>query len=63
MIAVPQRIMCEGCGAVLYEGDEIKSPFEIIETCSGRCVKCHRKLSSIPVRVDIKTVEFQSAER
>jgi len=51
--------MCEGCGAVLYEGNEIKSPFEIITTYNGKCIKCSKKLSPIPLRVDIKTLELK----
>jgi hypothetical protein len=61
MIAVPQRIMCDGCGEVLYEGDEMKSPFEIISTYDGKCVKCGKKLSAIPIRVEIKPIEVKAS--
>ena len=57
MIEVPQRIMCNSCDSVLYEGNELKSPFEIISTQNGKCIKCGRKLSPIPMRVDVKTLE------
>lgn len=52
--ALPQRIRCAKCRGILYEDKELKSPYEIIETYSGRCPKCHRKLSSIPTNVEVK---------
>jgi hypothetical protein len=60
MSIVPQRIKCDGCGEVLYEGAELKSPFEIIATYDGKCSKCGRKLLPIPIRVDIKTLELKA---
>ena len=59
LCTVPQRVTCDGCGAVLYEGAEVKSPFEIIASCDGKCVKCGRKLSSTPMRVDVKILELK----
>jgi len=55
---VPQRVMCDGCGAVLYEGAEVESPFEIIASYDGKCAECGRKLSSTPLRVDVKILEL-----
>ncbi|MCZ2855845.1 MAG: hypothetical protein O2U62_01995 [Candidatus Bathyarchaeota archaeon] len=51
---MPQRIRCAKCRGILYEDKELKSPYEIIETYSGRCPKCNRKLSSIPTNVEVK---------
>ena len=58
---MPQRVTCDGCGAVLYEGAEVKSPFEIIADYDGKCVDCGRKLSSTPLKVDVKILELKSA--
>jgi hypothetical protein len=33
---------------------ELKPPVEIVERYYGRCPKCGRKLSSIPIKVEIK---------
>jgi len=60
MSLVPQLIKCAGCGEVLYEGDEIKAPYEIISTYDGKCTKCGKKLSPTPIRVNIKTLELKA---
>jgi DNA-directed RNA polymerase subunit RPC12/RpoP len=53
---VPQRVVCQGCGHVLYEGADIKPPDEIIHEHEGKCPKCSKKLSLIPEDVDVKPV-------
>ena len=55
--ALPQRIHCEKCGRVLYESFELKSPFEIIELYEGKCPRCDRKLSPVPIRVEITRIK------
>ena len=50
------KVYCDECGAVLYEGERLKSPFEIIEDYEGRCPNCHRKLSHIPLTVEVMLV-------
>lgn len=56
-IAVPQRVVCQGCGGVLYEGPELRPPDEIIHEHEGKCPKCSKKLSLIPVEVDVKPIK------
>lgn len=41
---MPQRVTCSECNNVLYEGDILKSPQDIIKKLDGRCPKCNRKL-------------------
>jgi DNA-directed RNA polymerase subunit RPC12/RpoP len=50
---VPQKVICEKCGFVLYEGTELKPPDEIIQTNDGKCPKCRKKISFIPKKVDV----------
>lgn len=50
---MPQMVLCDGCGEVLYQGYEIKSPEEIYEVHGGRCPKCGRRLLLTPRRVEI----------
>jgi DNA-directed RNA polymerase subunit RPC12/RpoP len=50
---VPQKVICEKCGFVLYEGSELKPPDEIIQTNDGKCPKCGKKISFIPKKVDV----------
>jgi hypothetical protein len=52
--SLPQSILCEECDTVLYEGVEVKSPYEILELYEGKCPKCNRKLSATPIRVEVK---------
>jgi len=54
---MPQRVICEQCKTILYEGDELKPPEEIIQSHNGRCPKCGRKLSLIPTTVEVKATE------
>jgi len=51
---LPQRVVCHGCAHVLYEGSELKPPDEIISENGGKCPKCSRKLSLLPIDVEVK---------
>jgi len=53
---MPQRVICHGCNNVLYEGKELKPPDEIIAIHGGKCPKCDRKLSLLPIDVEVKPV-------
>lgn len=55
--ALPQCIRCKKCGGILYEDMELKAPHEIVQRYDGRCPRCGRKLSSIPIKVVIKKIE------
>jgi len=41
---MPQKIICEGCNAILYEGYEVVEPIEIISRYNSKCPKCRKKL-------------------
>ena len=51
---MPQRVECDECGAILYEGDELKSPEEILQMHNGKCPKCGRSLSLTPKKIEIR---------
>jgi hypothetical protein len=38
----------------LYEGAELRPPDEILHEFEGKCPKCGKKLSLIPIDVDVK---------
>lgn len=57
---MPQQVLCDGCGEILYQGYDIKSPEEIYEVHGGRCPKCGRKLSLMPQKIDILPVRERS---
>lgn len=50
---VPQEVTCDECGEVLYEGPELKPPDEIIQKHNGKCPKCGKKLSYMPIKVEV----------
>lgn len=51
---MPQKVFCQKCGHILYEGEELKPPDEIIQTHDGKCPSCGKKLSYIPIDVEVK---------
>jgi hypothetical protein len=52
--AMPQRVVCHGCNHVLYEGTELKPPDEVLHQHEGICPKCGKKLSLMPIDVEVK---------
>jgi phage FluMu protein Com len=53
---MPQRVRCKGCSYILYEGEELKPPDEILHMHNGNCPKCNKKLSLLPTDVEVKPV-------
>jgi DNA-directed RNA polymerase subunit RPC12/RpoP len=53
--SLPQQVICEKCGFILYEGTDLKPPDEIIQTHEGKCPKCDRKISFVPKKVEVKS--------
>jgi len=47
-------VICESCSEVLYNGADLKTPDEIIMLHEGKCPKCGKKLSFIPINVEVK---------
>lgn len=50
----PQRVICQGCSHVLYDGPELKPPDEILQKFEGKCPNCNKKLSLLPIDVEVK---------
>jgi phage FluMu protein Com len=42
---MPQKIICKECGEVLYEGELLKSPQDVIKKFEGRCPNCGKDLN------------------
>jgi len=60
---LPQRVLCDGCGATLYEGEELKSPEEILQMYDGKCPNCGRTLSLTPKKVEVKAASKSSVDK
>jgi len=41
----------------LYAGEELKPPDEILHENDGKCPKCGKKLSLVPIVVDVKPIK------
>jgi len=54
---LPQRVVCHECGHVLYQGAELRPPDEILQEHDGKCPKCGKKLSLVPINVDVKPIK------
>jgi rubredoxin len=52
-MSMPQRVSCQGCGHVLYEGPDLRPPDEILQEHEGKCPNCGKKLSFVPVDVNV----------
>jgi DNA-directed RNA polymerase subunit RPC12/RpoP len=54
---MPQLVICNKCGAILYDNIELKPPDEIVQSYDGKCPNCGKKLSFIPKRVQVKPLD------
>lgn len=54
---MPQKVSCQSCSEVLYEGADLKPPDEILQNYDGKCPKCGRKLSSVPIDVEVEAAK------
>jgi predicted nucleic acid-binding Zn-ribbon protein len=53
---MPQRVICYGCRYVLYDAAEFNSIDEIIQLHAETCPRCGRKLSHIPLGIEVTPV-------
>jgi len=44
VVGLPQKVTCSECNYLLYEGDILRSPQDIMKKYDGRCPNCNRKL-------------------
>lgn len=47
------KIVCHGCGHVLYEGFDLIPFFKLRDELDGKCPNCKRKLAIRPVSVEL----------
>jgi len=57
---LPQITNCHKCGYVLYQGEDLKSPEEILQANEGMCPKCGAKLSLAPLSIDVEATSQKS---
>lgn len=49
-------MICDKCCALLYEGEEIRPPNDIVLDYDGKCPNCGKKLSFVPINVEIRVI-------
>ena len=52
---MPQKILCKECNEVLYVGDLLKSPLDVIKKFEGKCPKCGKYLAFETDAVSVKS--------
>jgi hypothetical protein len=60
---LPQKVICEKCGHVLYEGSDLKPPDEIIQANDGKCPSCGKKIAFVPTKVVVEAAEDTGRRR
>lgn len=60
---MPQKITCDRCDEIFYEGSDLKAPEEIIKKLDGVCPKCGKTLSFDPKKVEIHILDQKRKRR
>jgi len=58
---MPQKVVCSGCRYLLYEGEILKSPQDIIKKYGGRCPHCDKELRFSSSTVEITPYDERRA--
>jgi RNase P subunit RPR2 len=58
---LPQKVFCSKCGALLYEGEELEAPIDVIQRYSGVCPKCGKTLNFDCENIEIHPIEEKEA--
>ncbi len=51
---MPEKVICKNCGEILYEGDLLRSPQDVIKKYEGKCPKCSKELGFEGESVQVK---------
>jgi hypothetical protein len=57
---MPQKVICEACGEILYSDIDLKPPEELIRNFEGKCPKCGKELSYNPENIEIRELYNRS---
>jgi hypothetical protein len=60
---MPLQVICQKCKFVLYDGKELKTPYELVEGYNGKCPNCGKKLSQMPIDFEIRLDKTQIGSR
>jgi RNase P subunit RPR2 len=56
---LPQKICCGGCDEILYHGNDLKMPGDVLQQLKGVCPKCGKtlKFDSKNIHIDASREE------
>ena len=53
---MPIKVLCNGCGFLLREADDLESIKQALRRNGGKCPYCGRSLEARPVRIEVKVL-------
>ncbi|MHC1601531.1 MAG: hypothetical protein ACXQTB_04220 [Candidatus Nezhaarchaeales archaeon] len=51
---MPQIVKCANCGYVLYKGNDLVPPKDIVKKFNGKCPKCMALLNQNPLSIEVR---------
>jgi len=51
---MPQIVKCANCGYVLYKGNDLVPPKDIVKKFNGKCPKCMAPLNQNPLSIEVR---------
>lgn len=54
---MPEIIKCSKCGYVLYRGNDLIPPRDIVKKFNGKCPRCSSILSQSPVSIEVRELK------
>jgi len=53
---MPQKIVCSNCKFVLYYGDDLIYPEDVLKKYGYRCPQCGKSLKLDPEKIEVRKV-------
>lgn len=57
-----QKIICDGCGTILFASCKIKSPYDIIQALNRECPQCGKDLEFNIDKITIEIAELANKQ-
>jgi ribosomal protein S27AE len=57
VLGLPEIIKCAKCGYVLYKGNDLIPPRDVIRKFDGKCPRCSSTLSQNPVSIEVRELK------
>jgi ribosomal protein S27AE len=57
VLALPEIVKCAKCGYVLYKGNDLIPPRDIVKKFNGKCPRCSSTLSQNPLSIEVRELK------